>query len=118
MRIPRLFCLLITIAAAPTGFAQQTPAPGTPPTAQERVTHLATPGTPASARNANANILPDNFAGWSLQPPPRISKDPGAADPTNSALLKEYGFSDFEGATYTRDDGRKVTIKAARFEDA
>src|SRR5207248_3404123 len=33
-------------------------------------------------------------------------------------LLKEYGFKDFEGGTYTRTDGRKLKIKAARFEDA
>jgi hypothetical protein len=49
---------------------------------------------------------------------PQTSNNPGSADPTNAALLKEYGFTDFEGATYTRDDGRKLTIKAARFEDA
>lgn len=46
------------------------------------------------------------------------SKNPAAADATNAALLKEYGFTDFEGATYTRDDGRKLTVKAARFQDA
>lgn len=46
------------------------------------------------------------------------SKDPAAADPVNAALLKEYGFTSFEGATYTRDDGRKVTVKVARFQDA
>ena len=33
-------------------------------------------------------------------------------------MLKEYGFSDFASATYTRSDGRKLTIKAARFADA
>ena len=33
-------------------------------------------------------------------------------------MLKEYGFADSETATYTRDDGRKLTIKAARFNDA
>ena len=32
--------------------------------------------------------------------------------------MKEYGFTDSEGATYTRDDGRKLKIKAARFQDA
>ena len=40
------------------------------------------------------------------------------ADPANAALLKEYGFSDFESATYNQDDGRKLTIKAIRFPDA
>ena len=35
-----------------------------------------------------------------------------------SRVLQEYGFTDSETATYTRDDGRKLTIKAARFKDA
>jgi len=46
------------------------------------------------------------------------SSDPESADPTNAGLLKEYGFTDFAAATYLRDDGRKVTVKAARFQDA
>jgi len=48
----------------------------------------------------------------------RTSSDPAVADPVNAAVLKEYGFTGFESATYTRDDGRKLTLKAARFEDA
>ena len=47
-----------------------------------------------------------------------MSNDPAVADPANAALLKEYGFTDFESATYTREDGRKLTLKAARFADA
>lgn len=47
----------------------------------------------------------------------QTSTNPGAADSTDAALLKEYGFTDFAGATYARDDGRKLTIKAARFQD-
>jgi len=47
----------------------------------------------------------------------QTSKDPTQADSVNSALLKEYGFSDLATATYTRDDGRKVRLKAARFGD-
>ena len=42
----------------------------------------------------------------------------GVADPANAALLKEYGFTDFQSGTYIRDDGRKLTLKAARFADA
>ena len=49
------------------------------------------------------------------QPP---SKDPAVADPSNAALLKEYGFKDFESATYKSDDGRTLKIRAARFADA
>ena len=45
------------------------------------------------------------------------SKDAAQADPVNSALLKEYGFTDLASAAYTRDDGRKVRLKAARFGD-
>src|ERR1022692_5324245 len=63
-------------------------------------------------------ILPKQFAGWQVQGPPQTSKDDGAADPTNAPLLKEYGFSDFEAATYKSDDGRTLKIRAARFADA
>src|SRR5215831_16471879 len=62
-------------------------------------------------------ILPANFGGWQITTSPQRSKDPAAADPTNAALLKEYGFTDVESANYSRDDGRKLTIKAARFQD-
>ncbi|MFZ2084228.1 MAG: DUF6599 family protein, partial [Candidatus Sulfotelmatobacter sp.] len=48
----------------------------------------------------------------------QASRDASAADPTNAALLKEYGFSDFETATYKSDDGRTLKIRAARFADA
>jgi len=63
-------------------------------------------------------ILPKQFAGWQIQGASQASKDAGAADPTNAALLKEYGFTDFEAATYKSDDGRTLKIRAARFADA
>ncbi len=66
----------------------------------------------------SASMLPKVFAGWEMVNPQQTSKSPESADPANASLLKEYGFTDFEGATYTRDDGRKLTIKAARFQDA
>jgi len=65
-----------------------------------------------------APILPKEFGGWQAVDPLKTSKDPAAADPLNAALLKEYGFTDFAGQTYSRDDGRKLTLKAARFADA
>ncbi len=71
-----------------------------------------------AAPASNPAILPQAFAGWQLIQRTRASADPAAADPVNATLLKEYGFTDFESATYTRDDGRKLTLKAARFEDA
>src|SRR5437667_5274315 len=62
-------------------------------------------------------ILPPAFGGWHVSHS-QASKDPAVADPANAAVLKEYGFTDITTATYTRDDGRQLTLKAARFEDA
>jgi hypothetical protein len=78
---------------------------------------------PALAANTPADsialpILPKQFAGWQIQGTAQASKDAAAADPTNAALLKEYGFTDFETATYKSDDGRTLTLRAARFVDA
>src|SRR5580693_1823791 len=66
----------------------------------------------------STSILPKEFGGWQTSGPSRTSADPAIADPVNAAVLKEYGFNGFESATYTRDDGRKLTLKVARFEDA
>ncbi len=70
----------------------------------------------ASAADKPAPLLPDIFAGWQ-KTGPRAGADPAQADPANAALMKEYGFTGFEAATYTAP-GRKLTIKAARFNDA
>jgi hypothetical protein len=67
---------------------------------------------------AFAGVLPEAFGGWQLSGAVQTSQDSAAADPLNAGLLKEYGFTDFASGTYLRDDGRKVTIKAARFADA
>jgi hypothetical protein len=61
-------------------------------------------------------LLPKEFAGWA-KTSSNTSSDPAAADPTQSALLKEAGFKGLETAEYTRP-GRKMTVKAARFADA
>lgn len=53
-----------------------------------------------------------------MQGMPRTSTDPAAADAANSAVLKEYRFTDLASATYTRDDGRTLKVRAARFADA
>jgi len=81
---------------------------------------LASVAFAASPTNSPAQppILPQQFAGWQLQGTPQASKDPAAADPTNAALLREYGFTDVEAATYKSDDGRTLKIRAARFTDA
>jgi len=52
-----------------------------------------------------------------MQGAPRMSDDVAAADPAYAAVLKEYGFRELESATYTRPD-RKLSLKAARFNDA
>ncbi len=76
-----------------------------------------TPAGTSSASGAPA-ILPPQFGGWQLKPAPQVSPDAAAADPANAVVLKEYGFTDFESAVYTRDDGRILKIRAARFVDA
>lgn len=47
----------------------------------------------------------------------KTSTDPAIADPANAPVLKEYGFEEMQAATYVREDGRHLAIKAARFED-
>jgi hypothetical protein len=89
--------LILLILGLSASFAGESPA--------------ATPATPAA-------ILPPQFAGWHISGSTRTSKDPAVADSVNAALLKEYGLTDFEAGTYTRDDGRKVALKAIRFADA
>src|SRR6478609_3949774 len=73
---------------------------------------------PTAKAPAPAAILPTTFGGWQLQGTAQASTDPTAADSTNPAILKEYGFTDFSSGTFIRDDGHKLTIRAARFADA
>ena len=63
-------------------------------------------------------LLPRSFAGWTESGAPQTITDAAQADAAYPAVLKEYGFAGAETATYTRADGRKLTIKAARFNDA
>src|ERR1700722_17431535 len=67
---------------------------------------------------ASVVVLPAEFAGWHLKDEIVNSNDPAPADATNAPVLKEYGFERLEKATYTRDDGRTLTIRAAVFADA
>jgi hypothetical protein len=64
-----------------------------------------------------SSLLPPVFSGWERVGNAQVSKNPAQADPANAALLKEFGFQDFESATYNRD-GHKLDVKAARFADA
>jgi hypothetical protein len=66
---------------------------------------------------AKPPLLPKIFAGWEKSADDKVGTDPSVVDPASSQVLKEYGFLDFETATYTKED-RKLVLKAARFQDA
>jgi hypothetical protein len=67
---------------------------------------------------APSGPLPASFSGWRIDSPSvKTSRDPVLADATDAPVLKEYAFTDLETATYNRN-GRKMQIKAARFNDA
>jgi hypothetical protein len=66
----------------------------------------------------STGILPQAFSGWQRKGTAKTNADAAIADPANASILKEYGFNDMETATYVRDDGRKLSVKAARFDDA
>lgn len=68
------------------------------------------------ASAASGDVLPQAFGGWQKGKSEK-SSDPGSADPTHPALLKEYGFRSVETAAYTKPD-RSITVKAASFDDA
>ena len=67
---------------------------------------------------AAQNLLPQSFAGWTRTGDVRTITQPEQADSAYPAVLNEYGFNEAESASYTRPDGRKLTVKAARFKDA
>ena len=92
MKFRLLFAILLVIGVlAGSGLAQQPPAQ-----------------TPT--------FRPKIFAGWERTSDQR-GTDATAVDQASSRVLKEYGFTDYETATYTKE-GRKLTVKAARFQDA
>jgi hypothetical protein len=73
-------------------------------------------GSVAGAQQ-KASILPQSFSGWEIAGSPQSGSDATGVDQAHPAVLKEYGFTDYEVANYTRPD-RKLTIKAARFQDS
>jgi hypothetical protein len=70
----------------------------------------------ALAAGRTAPLLPADFAGWH-KTSSQTSSDPSVADPVSAGALREFGFSDFERASYGRD-GREMKVQAARFADA
>jgi hypothetical protein len=73
---------------------------------------------PSGQKVASLPVLPNTFGGWQIKGAVATGNDPAVADPANPAILREYGFTDVASGTYTRDDGRKLTLRAARFTDA
>ena len=69
-----------------------------------------------SAFAADPSLLPQSFAGWQRTASNKQGTDPAQVDPAFPAVLKEYGFHDYEIADYTRE-GRKITVKVARFDN-
>lgn len=67
---------------------------------------------------AGQNLLPHSFAGWTQSGNAAVLGNAEQADSAYPGVLNEYGFTDAETATFTRADGRTLTIKAARFKDA
>src|ERR1019366_1025942 len=64
------------------------------------------------------DALPKSCAGWTQTGEVATVTQPAQADAANPAVLNEYGFTGSETATYTRPDGRRLTITASRFKDA
>ena len=74
--------------------------------------------TTVNAMAAEPKFLPASFNGWEQVPASvKTGSDATAVDPTDFAVLKEYGFANYEIATYARND-RTMNVKAARFENA
>ena len=66
----------------------------------------------------DTSFLPKSFAGWTQTGAPQVTQNAAKVDSAYPAVLQEYGFTAAETANYTREDGRKLTIKAAHFKDA
>lgn len=79
--------------------------------------HAGAPPSDTSSTASDGQLLPTTFAGWEMAGKPQQSSDAGAADDANAPVLREYGFTQYEAATYTRDNA-KVSVRAIEFGDA
>ncbi len=73
-----------------------------------------------SATPVVGSFLPEKFNGWHRSDLISItdaSRAASAAEPKNDGLLKEFGLTGFDSATYTRDDA-KIMVRGLRFTDA
>ncbi len=111
--------VLFFCAAAVASQTSARTAPGQTPAPSQGQTSARTTASAQEQTPAPTTALPRQFAGWHATTAIAVSTDPVAADAANAPVLKEYGFERLEQATYTReDDGRKLAIKAAVFDDA
>jgi hypothetical protein len=97
-----VFCALV-LAISTSGLAQSKVTLVDPKQAEKKTT----PGD---------GLLPPSFAGWQKAAGAKVSKSSDVADPVNAQILREYGFTDSETATYDRGD-RKLNVRAERFGD-
>ena len=70
-----------------------------------------------TATPAPQTLLPETFAGWQITGTADRSTQASAADPGDAVPLQEYGFTRYESARYSRDDG-ELTVKAMEFGDS
>lgn len=100
--------VLATAQAAPPKPAG--PSSAGKPAANETVTTVAVPQSPAA-------VLPEALDGWVANEAPKPLNDTTQADATNAAALKEYDFASGASVMYKRDD-ETLTVRVLRFRDA
>lgn len=85
--------------------------------AKQPTSALKTASQTENVSPAPQTLLPETFAGWQLTGTPEQSTQASAADAGDAVPLQEYGFTRYEAAKYTRDDG-SLSVKAMDFGDA
>lgn len=108
------FSLLIVILTTLSLHAQSRPA--NHPAKQFASASKTAPQT-ETATPAPQTLLPEAFAGWQITGTANRSTQASAADPGDAVPLQEYGFTRYESARYSRDDG-ELTVKAMEFGDS
>ena len=78
---------------------------------------LLSPRAGAAAPVVAPTLLPETFAGWQLASRGPSVLDAAVADPAEGPLLREYGFTKLESASYEQN-GRQLKLKALGFHDA
>ena len=108
-----LFSLLLVALATLSLGAQSRPAVDSAKSTATRTTTSQTENLPTTPQA----LLPETFAGWQISGTPQQSTQASATDAGDAVPLTEYGFTRYEAAKYTRDDGA-LTVKAMEFADA